>query len=211
MECVNVKRLFDFVMAGLGMLLFSPIMVVVAIAILLKMGRPIVFTQLRPGLHGNPFLIYKFRTMTDDRGPDGKWLPDAERTTALGVFLRRFSLDELPQLLNVWKGDMSLVGPRPLEMEYLPIYSNRQAKRHDVRPGITGWAQINGRNSLSWEQKLELDVWYVENRSFWLDMKILWQTVLIVFDSKGINEDASVAAPDFQRTTESDLRRIQEK
>lgn len=143
----------------------------------MKLGSPAIFTQPRPGLNGKIFHVYKFRTMTNQRNEDGELLPDVERLTSFGKLLRKLSLDELPQLWNVLKGDMSFVGPRPLLVEYLPLYNERQARRHEVRPGITGWAQVNGRNAISWEQKFEYDVWYVENQSFWLDMKILFLTV----------------------------------
>lgn len=162
-----------------------------------KLGRPALFRQLRPGLWGKPFEIIKFRTMTDARAPDGQLLPDAERLTAFGRFLRASSLDELPGLWSVLKGDMSLVGPRPLLMDYLPLYSAEQSRRHEVRPGITGWAQINGRNALSWDEKFKLDVWYVDNRSLWLDIKILWLTVRKVLVRDGINAAGEATMPRF--------------
>ena len=160
-----VKRLIDIVVAGTGLLVLSPVMAVAALVIRLRLGSPVIFRQLRPGHEGRPFTLAKFRTMRDATGPDGHVLPDEERLTSFGVFLRRSSVDELPQLWNVLRGDMSLVGPRPLLMAYLPLYSREQARRHHVRPGITGWAQVNGRNALSWEDKFRLDVWYVDNQS----------------------------------------------
>ena len=162
-----------------------------------KLGSPVFFRQTRPGLRGRPFQMVKFRTMTDARGPDGKLLPDAVRLTAFGRFLRATSLDELPELWNVLKGDMSLVGPRPLLMEYLPLYSPEQARRHDVHPGITGWAQVNGRNALSWEEKFKLDVWYVDHRSLSLDIKILWLTVRKVLVREGISADGEATMSKF--------------
>lgn len=162
-------------------------MVIISILILVFMGRPILFKQQRPGLHAKPFYVLKFRTMNDKCDEKGNLLPDEDRVTLLGKILRKLSLDELPQLINVIKGDMSLVGPRPLLMEYLPLYSPEQARRHEVRPGITGWAQVNGRNAISWEKKFELDVWYVDNQSFWLDLKIILLTILRVLQTKDIN------------------------
>ena len=181
------KRFFDFFGAAIGLLLFSPLLLVLFFLIRRKLGTPVFFTQTRPGLRGRPFRMIKFRTMTDARDKTGNLLPDAERLTPFGRFLRSASLDELPELFNILAGDMSLVGPRPLLMEYLPLYNARQAKRHDVRPGLTGWAQINGRNALSWEEKFELDVWYVENRSFWLDLKIIFLTIKKVLVREGIS------------------------
>ena len=162
-------------------------MVIISILILVFMGRPVLFKQQRAGLRGKPFYVLKFRTMTDERDQFGNLLPNDQRVTPLGKILRKLSLDELPQLINVIKGDMSLVGPRPLLMEYLPLYSPEQARRHEVRPGITGWAQVNGRNAISWEKKFELDVWYVDNQSFWLDLKIILLTILRVLQTKDIN------------------------
>jgi lipopolysaccharide/colanic/teichoic acid biosynthesis glycosyltransferase len=183
----TTRRLLDIVVAGLGLLLFVLPMLVLAVLIQLKLGHPVLFRQIRPGLHGKPFEMLKFRTMTDHRRPDGSFLPDMERLTPFSRLIRASSLDELPQLWNVIKGDMSLVGPRPLLMEYLPLYTDEQARRHDVRPGVTGWAQINGRNAISWEEKFALDVWYVENRSLALDIKILWLTVVKVLVRDGIS------------------------
>ena len=182
-----MKRIIDILGAGFGLLLLSPVLAIVAYRIRRKIGSPVLFRQTRPGLHGEPFQIIKFRTMLNAFDAEGQCLPDAERLTKLGRFLRSTSLDELPELWNVLKGDMSLVGPRPLLMEYLPLYSHEQARRHEVRAGITGWAQINGRNSLSWEEKFALDVWYVKNQSFWLDLKILWLTALKVLKREGIS------------------------
>lgn len=193
-----MKRLFDKVAAALALIIISPFLVILSISIRIKLGSPILFRQQRPGLHGKPFQMYKFRTMTDDRDEVGNLLPDEKRLTRFGRFLRNTSLDELPELFNVLKGDMSLVGPRPLLMEYLPLYSPEQARRHEVKPGITGWAQVNGRNAISWEDKFRLDVWYVDNRSLWLDIKILWLTVAKVFRREGINEAGQATMSKFQ-------------
>lgn len=182
-----MKRLFDFLLASVALLLLAVPLIILIFLVRSKIGRPVFFCQIRPGLHGQPFHMIKFRTMTDARSPDGELLPDAERLTPFGQFLRATSLDELPELWNVLKGDMSFVGPRPLLMEYLPLYSPEQARRHEVRPGITGWAQVNGRNALSWEEKFKLDLWYVDNGSLWLDIKILWLTVRKVLEREGIN------------------------
>ncbi|MDH4423925.1 sugar transferase [Bacillus cereus] len=183
-----MKRLFDLLISLMLLLCFSSVILVAAILVRLKLGSPILFKQQRPGLQGKSFYLYKFRTMTDARDSNGVLLPDQVRLTSFGKLLRKYSLDELPQLINVVKGDLSLVGPRPLLMEYLPLYSNEQAKRHHVKPGITGWAQVNGRNAITWEEKFELDVWYVNNQSFLFDMKILFLTVIKVFKSEGINQ-----------------------
>ena len=182
-----MKRLFDLIFASFALLVLALPMVCLYVLIYNKLGHPVLFSQIRPGLRGQAFKMVKFRTMTDARGEDGKLLPDAERLTPFGRFLRASSLDELPELWNVVKGEMSLVGPRPLLMEYLPLYSTEQARRHHVRPGITGWAQVNGRNALSWDEKFKLDVWYVDNRSVWLDIKILWLTIRKVLARDGIN------------------------
>ena len=182
-----LKRGFDIVVSALFLVLLSPMIVLVYLLIRVKIGGPVLFIQIRPGLNSFPFSVYKFRTMSDQFDGDGNLLPDGMRLTALGRLLRKTSLDEIPQLFNVLKGDMSLVGPRPLLMEYLPLYSPQQAKRHLVRPGITGWAQVHGRNTISWQDKFSLDVWYVENASFMLDMKILCMTVLKVLRRDGIN------------------------
>jgi sugar transferase EpsL len=182
-----LKRIFDIVCAGFLLLLLSPLFLALALLIRLKMGSPVFFTQRRPGKNEEPFTMYKFRTMTNQKDEKGTLLPAEERLTSFGKFLRSTSLDELPELLNVVKGDMSLVGPRPLRMEYLPLYNKFQRKRHAIRPGITGWAQINGRNKISWEHKFNLDVWYVKNRSFWLDLKILVRTVIKAVKKEDIN------------------------
>tara|TARA_B100001059_G_scaffold57050_1_gene52240 strand:- start:118094 stop:118690 length:597 start_codon:yes stop_codon:yes gene_type:complete len=182
-----VKRLVDILLSSVGLALTLPLMIVVGLLVSLKLGRPVIFSQVRPGFNRKAFKILKFRTMLDSVGIDGKTLPDDQRLTRFGRILRSTSLDELPGLFNVLKGDMSLVGPRPLLMEYLPLYSAEQARRHEVRPGITGWAQVNGRNAISWEEKLKLDVWYVDNRSLWLDIKILFLTVKKVFVREGIS------------------------
>lgn len=193
-----MKRFFDFVCALVGVILLSLVIAVTALLIRSKLGSPVIFKQQRPGLHGKPFFVYKFRTMTDERDESGELLPDSIRLTSFGQLLRKLSLDELPQLFNVLKGDISLVGPRPLLMEYLDLYSPEQARRHDVRPGITGWAQVNGRNAISWEEKFKLDIWYVDHRSFWLDIKILFMTVLKVFKSEGISQDGHATMPFFK-------------
>jgi lipopolysaccharide/colanic/teichoic acid biosynthesis glycosyltransferase len=181
------KRIFDFFVAFLALLLLAVPLLALAWLISRKLGSPVLFRQVRPGLHGKPFTMVKFRTMTDERGPEGALLPDAQRLTPFGRFLRASSLDELPELWNVLRGEMSLVGPRPLLMEYLPLYKPEQARRHEVRPGITGWAQVNGRNAISWPDKFALDVWYVDNQSLWLDIKILWMTVRKVLVRDGIS------------------------
>jgi len=192
-----IKRLFDIVASALGLLLLSIVIAVVAWKIRRKLGSPVLFRQVRPGLDGKPFEMIKFRTMRDAVDAQGNSLPDAERMTPFGSFLRASSMDELPELWNVLKGDMSLVGPRPLLMEYLPLYSPEQYRRHEVRPGVTGWAQINGRNALSWEEKFNLDVWYVDNRSLWLDLKILFLTIKKVVVRDGISAEGEVTMPKF--------------
>jgi lipopolysaccharide/colanic/teichoic acid biosynthesis glycosyltransferase len=194
------KRLFDLSFSVVGLILLAPVIIFTAWAVRRKLGSPILFRQIRPGLNGKPFEMVKFRTMRDARDEAGNLLSDGERMTRFGAFLRASSLDELPELWNVLKGDMSLVGPRPLLMEYLHLYNDRQFKRHDVRPGITGWAQINGRNSLSWEEKFEMDVWYVENRSLWLDLKIIFGTIRKVLKRDGISAEGSVTMPKFTGT-----------
>jgi len=181
------KRFMDIGIASICLCVFLPIICLTALLVGLRLGRPVFFAQQRPGLGGHPFTVYKFRTMTDERQPDGSILPDEQRLTPFGRFLRSSSLDELPQLWSVLIGDMSLVGPRPLLMEYLPLYNEVQLRRHTVRPGITGWAQVNGRNTLSWKSKFEHDVWYVDNCSFALDIKILWLTILKVVNRDGIS------------------------
>ena len=182
-----IKRAMDVLGAGAGLLLLSPVLAVVSLLIWREMGAPVLFRQTRPGRFGQPFQMVKFRSMRDAHDAMGNPLPDSERLTGLGRFLRACSLDELPELWNVLKGDMSIVGPRPLLMEYLPLYSPEQASRHDVRPGVTGWAQINGRNAISWDDKFALDVWYVQNRTIWLDLKIIWLTILKVVKREGIS------------------------
>ena len=182
-----MRRFFDLSVTLLALLLLALPLLLLALLVRTKLGSPVFFRQTRPGLHGKPFEMVKFRTMTDARDAQGELLPDSERLPPFGRFLRSSSLDELPELWNVLKGEMSLVGPRPLLMEYLPLYSPEQARRHEVRPGITGWAQVNGRNAISWEEKFALDVWYVENQSFWLDIKILWLTVKKVLIKDGIS------------------------
>ena len=191
------KRIFDLVATLAGLIPVAPLLLMVALLVRIRHGAPILFRQQRPGLHGKAFRIYKFRTMTDARDNEGNALPDAQRLTGLGRFLRSTSLDEFPELLNVLKGEMSLVGPRPLLMEYLPLYSPEQARRHEVRPGITGWAQVNGRNAINWEEKFKLDVWYVDNRTFWLDLKILWRTFIKVFRREGVSQVGQATAEKF--------------
>ena len=195
-----MKRVLDMIVSMVALVLLSPIIGITALLILKKIGSPVIFKQQRPGLLGKPFNVYKFRTMTDQRDEKGELLPDDVRLTSFGKLVRKLSLDELPQLWNVFKGDMSFVGPRPLLMEYLPLYNEHQARRHELRPGITGWAQVNGRNAISWEQKFEYDVWYVDNQSFWLDVKILFMTVLKVFQSEGINQTGQATMTKFTGT-----------
>jgi lipopolysaccharide/colanic/teichoic acid biosynthesis glycosyltransferase len=195
-----MKRFFDIFLAALALLLFGIPILLLIWQIRSKLGSPVFFRQMRPGQYGKPFQMVKFRSMTDVRGSDGQLLPDADRLTPFGRFLRASSLDELPGLWNVLKGDMSLVGPRPLLLEYLPLYSPEQARRHNVRPGITGWAQVNGRNALSWDDKFKLDVWYVDNRSLWLDINILWLTVRKVLVREGISAAGEATMPKFTGT-----------
>ena len=192
-----MKRLFDLTAAALGLLLLALPLLVLTLLVRRKLGRPAFFRQVRPGRHGRPFQMVKFRTMTDARGPDGALLPDADRLTPFGRFLRGTSLDELPELWNVLKGDMSLVGPRPLATVYLPLYSKEQMRRHEVRPGITGWAQINGRNAISWARKFELDVWYVDNQSIMLDIKILFLTIAKVINKSDVKGDGQAEVESF--------------
>ena len=194
------KRLFDIVASMAGLIVLSPVIVIVAYLIRKRLGSPILFRQVRPGLGGKPFEMVKFRTMRDALDADGNPLPDSERMTDFGRFLRSSSLDELPELWNVLKGDMSLVGPRPLLMEYLPLYDMTQVRRHDARPGVTGWAQINGRNTLSWEEKFKLDVWYVDNQSLWLDLKIIFLTVKKVLTRDGISAQGEATMTKFTGT-----------
>lgn len=193
-----MKRLADLIGATLLLTVFLPMILLIAVLLWIIQGPPVLFVQIRPGLNGMPFKFYKFRTMTDKRDKNGELLPDGVRLTSLGRFLRRFSLDELPQLWNVVKGDMSLVGPRPLLMEYLPLYNPEQVRRHEVKPGITGWAQVNGRNAISWGEKFALDVWYVDNRSFWLDFKILWLTLVKVIKREGINQQGQATMEKYR-------------
>lgn len=197
-----MKRCFDIGVAGVLLIVLLPVMLVVAGLIAVSMGRPVLFRQQRPGLQAKPFMLYKFRTMAVQTDAAGRELSDELRMTGLGRVLRKLSLDELPQLINVLKGELSLVGPRPLLMEYLSLYSKEQARRHEVLPGMTGWAQVNGRNELSWEERFALDVWYVDNRSFRLDLKILWMTVVKVFRSEGVAKAGYATMPKFTGKTE---------
>lgn len=192
------KRLFDVLVATLGLVVLMPVMIVLAISILILLGRPVLFRQMRPGLKGRLFRIYKFRTMLSARNDDGNLLPDADRLTRFGRILRSTSLDELPELVNVLLGHMSLVGPRPLLEEYLPLYTPEQARRHDVRPGITGWAQVQGRNRLSWEERFKLDAWYVDNQTFLLDLRIIWLTVLTVLKRDNVGHAGEPTMPRFK-------------
>ena len=193
-----MKRLFDLLVSAIGLLILAVPLALLAWQVRRKLGSPVLFTQVRPGLHGRPFCMVKFRTMTDARDASGALLPDAQRLTPFGRFLRASSLDELPELWNVLRGEMSLVGPRPLLMEYLPLYSPEQARRHEVCPGITGWAQVNGRNGISWAEKFALDVWYVDHRSLWLDVRILWLTVRKVLVRDGISAAGEATMPRFE-------------
>lgn len=199
-----MKKIFDFTVALLALIALSPIIFIVALLIRFKLGSPILFTQDRPGLNGRVFKMMKFRSMLDAKDKQGNLLPDEQRMTKFGAFLRSTSLDELPGLFSVLKGDMSLVGPRPLLVQYLSLYSAEQARRHNVRPGITGWAQVNGRNAISWEDKFKLDVWYVDNQSFWLDIKILLLTVKKVFVREGISADGHVTMTRFDGSDKSE-------
>ena len=192
-----LKRIIDIIGALVGLIVSSPIMLIVSLIIYLTMGRPVFFKQLRPGLNGKPFVIYKFRTMLDLKDKDGNLLPDEKRITAIGRFLRSTTLDELPEFWNVLKGDMSLVGPRPLLVEYLPRYTPEQARRHNVKPGMTGWAQVNGRNAITWEEKFKLDVWYVDNWNIPLDLKIIFLTILKVFKREGVSAEGYATMPEF--------------
>ena len=194
---MKLKNLFDKTLALFLIILFSPIYIVLSLLIFLKMGSPILFRQKRPGYKEEIFGIYKFRTMTNEKDANGNLLPDDKRLVGIGKFIRSTSLDELPQLFNVLKGEMSFVGPRPLLEEYLPLYNEKQKRRHDVKPGITGWAQVNGRNAISWEQKFDYDVWYVDNQSFWLDIKILWLTFLKVVKRSDISSSTSSTMEKF--------------
>jgi sugar transferase EpsL len=203
-----IKRVFDLIASVAGLIVLAPVLLVVAAAVRKSIGSPILFRQLRPGLDGKPFTIYKFRTMRDACDASGRPLPDGERLTKLGVFLRKTSLDELPELFNVLRGQMSIVGPRPLRMEYLERYSPEQMRRHEVRPGITGWAQINGRNAITWESKFDLDVWYVDNWSLWLDLTIICRTFWAVVQSKDISAADHATMPEFRGS--SNTRRVNE-
>ena len=193
-----LKRTLDLLVSLIALIILAPVMLVIAVLIRVKLGSPVLFKQVRPGLHGKPFTMYKFRTMTGERDAQGNLLPDEQRLTRLGRFLRSTSLDELPELINVLKGEMSLVGPRPLLMKYLDRYTPEQLRRHEVKPGITGWAQVNGRNAISWEEKFKLDVWYVDNWNLWLDLKILLMTLVKVFRREGIGHGSEATMPEFR-------------
>jgi len=201
-----LKRIFDLLFAALLLLLLAPLLPVLYLLVRVKLGRPVIFRQQRPGLHGRPFTLYKFRTMTGDRDKKGNLLPDEIRLTRFGSFLRRYSLDELPEFVNVLKGDMSIVGPRPLLMKYLRFYTPEQARRHQVRPGITGWAQVQGRNSLAWEERFVCDVWYVDHHSWWLDLKIIWLTIIAVLRRQGITHGEHVSMPEFTGSRRGDVQ-----
>jgi len=198
---IEFKRFIDIIGSITGLVLTSPIFIFVSLINYFTIGRPIFFKQIRPGLHAKPFVLYKFRTMLDLRDKNGTFLPDEKRLTCFGKFLRKTSLDELPELWNVIKGDMSLVGPRPLLMEYLDRYTPEQARRHEVKPGITGWAQVNGRNAISWEEKFKLDVWYVDNWNILLDIKIIFLTILKVLNGEGISAEGHATMPKFKGTS----------
>jgi sugar transferase EpsL len=193
-----LKRALDLVGSAVALVLFAPLMLYIAWRVQKELGKPVLFRQVRPGLNGKPFVMYKFRTMTEERDAEGRLLPDEKRLTPFGRFLREYSLDELPEFFNVLRGEMSLVGPRPLLMEYLDRYTPEQARRHEVKPGITGWAQVNGRNALSWEEKFKLDVWYVDNWTIWLDLKILWLTLVKVLRREGISAHGHATMPEFK-------------
>lgn len=200
-----IKRSLDLVVSVMALILLSPVMGVVALLVRIQLGSPVIFSQVRAGYRGRPFRMYKFRTMLDIRDENGGLLPDEQRLTRLGRVLRSTSLDELPELWNVIRGDMSLVGPRPLLVEYLPLYTPEQARRHEVPPGITGWAQVNGRNALSWEEKFALDVWYVDHWSLWLDLRILWRTVIAVVSRRGVSAEGHVTMPRFTGSNHAEL------
>lgn len=199
-----IKRIIDFLLSLIGIIILSPVLLIVAIMVRTKLGSPILFKQERPGLNGRIFKMYKFRTMTNETDENGELLPDEVRLTKFGKFLRSSSLDELPEMFNILKGDMSIVGPRPLLVKYLPLYSERQAHRHDVRPGLTGYAQVNGRNAISWEEKFELDIFYVNNSSFMVDVMIFFKTIKKVFDREGISSDTSVTMEEFKGSKEAE-------
>ena len=198
MRSTALKRMFDLTVGGVSVLLLLPVLLVVALLVRLILGSPVLFKQQRPGLAGRPFVMLKFRTMSDATDSNGELLPDEKRLGRFGRWLRESSLDELPELLNVMAGDMSLVGPRPLLMEYLPLYTPEQARRHEARPGITGWAQVNGRNAISWNEKFALDIWYVDHWSLRLDLRILWMTVVRVLRREGIAQEGRVTADRFR-------------
>lgn len=198
-----IKRLLDFTLSLLALIVLSPVLLITALLVRTKLGSPVIFCQERPGKDGRIFHLYKFRSMTDQRDENGQLLPDSVRLTAFGKKLRATSLDELPELINILRGDMSIVGPRPLLVKYLPLYNEEQRHRHDVRPGLTGWAQVNGRNALSWEEKFRLDVWYVEHISFWTDVKVILTTVKKVFVREGISSDTAATMEEFTGTKES--------
>ncbi|MBE0575222.1 MAG: sugar transferase [Desulfuromonadales bacterium] len=199
------KRCLDLFLGSIAIVLFSPLLTLVALFVAVRLGRPVLFVQQRPGLNGKPFTLYKFRTMTDERNEDGELLSDQQRLTRLGSFLRGTSIDELPELFNVLKGEMSLVGPRPLLMQYLPYYSSRESLRNSVRPGITGWAQVHGRNFISWDQRLEMDVWYIENWSLLHDIKILLKTISTVVRREGVSVDSYVSERDLDEERRDSL------
>jgi sugar transferase EpsL len=203
---LNTTRIFDLVATSAALIVLFPLLLVIAALVRLFLGAPVLFWQERPGLHGRLFPLVKFRTMTDAADAEGHPLPDADRLTRFGRFLRSTSLDELPELWNVLTGDMSLVGPRPLLSEYLPLYSARQSRRHEVKPGLTGWAQVNGRNALTWEDRLEMDIWYVENQSMMLDLKIILRTIRIVLHREGISQPGSVTMERFKGSTSAEQR-----
>lgn len=192
------KRIFDLALVIPGSVVLLPVLIIVALLVRFKLGSPMLFKQIRPGLREKPFTILKFRTMTDERDADGKLLPDVQRLTTFGAFLRKTSIDELPELINVFKGKMSLIGPRPLLMQYLTRYTPEQARRHEVKPGITGWAQVNGRNAITWKEKFKLDVWYVDNQSFWLDIKIIFMTIWKILKREGINQQGQATMEEFK-------------
>lgn len=199
-----IKRIIDFLLSLIGIIILSPVLLIVSIMVRTKLGSPILFKQERPGLNGKIFKMYKFRTMTNETDENGELLPDEVRLTKFGKFLRSSSLDELPEMFNILKGDMSIVGPRPLLVKYLPLYSERQSHRHDVRPGLTGYAQVNGRNAISWEEKFELDIFYVNNSSFMVDLMIFFKTIKKVFDREGISSDTSVTMEEFKGSREAE-------
>ena len=197
-HCVACKRVFDLLLSIPVLILVSPVIIVVTLLVRMRLGSPVFFSQLRPGLHARPFYMLKFRTMTNTRGSDGRLLLDDKRMTRLGNFLRRTSIDELPEFVNVFKGDMSLVGPRPLLMQYLDRYTPEQARRHEVKPCITGWAQVNGRNAITWEEKFKLDVWYVDNWSLWLDIKVVAMTIWKILKREGISQPGQATMAEFK-------------